>query len=432
LPARSQTEVNGEAKVSSLILQTSSEEKAASNAYAFQRQFTDEDSKESKSLGIRELSLQLGNLDEESLAPKKQVRIRAASTVVKSLLVSSYLNLLLPLVPLGIFAPLLEWNDTVVFTLNFLAIIPLAKLLGYCTEDLAASLGGTLGSLINASFGNIVEMLLSIFALREGLVDVVQGSLLGSIYSNLLLVLGFSFFCGGLFFHSQKYNADGAVIQTNLLLLALLAMIIPSLVTMSTGESEQALSLSRYTALVLSVLYSFFLTFQLGTHPDFFSGDDEADDEEHMPPCMAAVLLFIITMLVAASSRLLVGTVEGITLRFGVSKHFIGVVLLPIVGNAAEHITAVSVAVKDNMDLALGIALGSSLQIALLVVPFTVEAGWIIGVPMDLNFRPVGSGILLLTVLIIGRLTSTGTSNWLEGLVLIAAYVMIALTFWVF
>jgi Ca2+:H+ antiporter len=373
--------------------------------------------------------------DEESLVTKtaaaKEAKHMSTLNAFKSLLMASPLNILLPLVPLGIAGPRIGWSDTVVFAVNFLAMLPLAKLLGNCTEDIAVSVGETLGGLLNASFGNAVEMLLSIFALKEGLVDVVQGSLLGSIYSNLLLVLGMCFFFGGVLFHTQKYNADGARVQSNLLLLSVLAMVIPSLVALASSKQEQSLAMSRGAAIILSCLYCGYLFFQLGTHTDYFSGEEGGEgEEEHMHPILATVLLFTITIIIALSSEALVGSVEGITEHLGISKHFIGVILLPIVGNAAEHLTAVSVAMKNKMDLSLGVALGSSLQIALLVVPFTVITGWIIEVPMDLNFHPLGTGILLLTVLIVGSLTSDGESNWLEGAMLIAAYVMIGITFW--
>lgn len=360
-------------------------------------------------------------------------KIASFCTAMKMIFLGSFLNILLPLAPLGIIAPRMKWGDPTVFSVNFLAILPLAKILGLATEELSSSVGETVGGLLNASFGNAVEMILSIFALRKGLIDVVQGSLLGSILSNLLLVLGMCFFFGGIKFHNQKYNADGARVQSNLLLLSVLALVIPSLVGIVQSKETLVLSMSRGAACILALLYCMYLVFQLKTHSDYFVGDSaEADpEEEHMSPVLACVVLLLSTCIVAACSEGLVDSVEGITEAFGISEQFIGVILLPIVGNAAEHLTAVDVALKNKMDLSLGVALGSSSQIAMLVVPFTVIAGWVIGVPMDLNFRPLGTGILLLTVLIVGSLTSDGESNWLEGAMLMAAYVMIAITFWV-
>lgn len=355
------------------------------------------------------------------------------AAIFRKLLFDSPLNVLLLAVPFGIAAPKLHWSDQANFSLNFLAILPMAKILGSITEELADSVGETLGGLLNASFGNAVEMLLSAFALRKGLVTVVQGSLLGSVLSNLLLVLGMCFFFGGLKFHKQKYNADGARVQSNLLLLSVLAMVIPSLVGLVTDEEGVSLAMSRGAAIILAVLYGLYLIFQLGTHKDYFETQAEEgveSEEEPIHPGVASMMLAVVTFTVAICSEGLVDSVEGITQNMGISEHFIGVILLPIVGNAAEHLTAVDVALKNKMDLSLGVALGSSSQIALLVVPFSVCAGWAIGVPMDLNFRPLGTGILLVTVLIVGSVTSDRESNWLEGAMLIAAYVMVGLTFW--
>jgi len=191
------------------------------------------------------------------------------------------------------------------------------------------------------------------------------------------------------------------------------------------------LAISRGASFTLALLYVFYLIFQLKTHPEEFaaeSGDEEEVESEMSIGC-AILMLSVVTVIVAVCSELLVGTIEEVTEKWNLSRAFVGVVLLPIVGNAAEHATAVTVAYKDKMDLSLGVALGSSTQIALLVVPVCVMSGWIIGVPMDLNFKPVATGILLLTVLIVCGLTSDGQSNWMEGVMLLAAYFLIAVTF---
>lgn len=292
---------------------------------------------------------------------------------------------------------------------------------------------------------------MAVYALQDGLVDVVQGSLLGSILSNLLLVLGMCFLLGGVKFHTQRYNPDGARMQSSLLLLAVLALAVPTMVMIGkhnfTDESshhaahhhhggkgdkflDRELNISRVSAIILGALYVLYLFFQIGTHPEQFASEGEGESVEvEMSGIMATLLLVVATVVVAICSEALVGTVEGITASWPISRAFIGVVLLPIVGNAAEHATAVTVATKNKMDLSLGVALGSSTQIALFVVPFTVIAGWIIDVPMDLNFKPVATGILLLTVLIVCALTSDGQSNWMEGAMLLAAYFLIAVAF---
>jgi len=326
------------------------------------------------------------------------------------------------------------------FFSNFLAIVPLAKILGWSTEELAMASGDVVGGLLNATFGNAVEMMLSVFALREGLVDVVQGSLLGSILSNLLLVLGMCFLCGGIYNHTQKFNADGARSQSVLLLIAVLGMAIPSIASAASDaegrdHSSSTLFISRGAAVVLGIVYCFYLLFQLKTHPEAFAsskeeGEDEEEEEAQLTVPVAVLVLLVSTLIVAVCSEGLVGSIEGVSESFGLPRNFIGIVLLPIVGNAAEHTTAITVAIKNKMDLAINVALGSSSQIALLVVPFTVLIGWAMSVPMDLDFGLTNTAILVLVVIIVGSITTDGESNWLEGMMLCAAYSLVMLTYW--
>eukprot|EP00913_Durusdinium_trenchii_P017080 g16064.t1 len=337
----------------------------------------------------------------------KVLEVRAGRIRLKTIFLGNPLNVMLVFTPLGLASQSLGWGEVATFGLCFLAIVPLAKLLGEATEQLSCSVGQTLGGLLNATFGNAVEMIISVFALREGLTEVVKGSLVGSIISNLLLVLGMCFFFGGLNYQTQRFNANGARTQYSLLLLAILALVIPTVVLLTGVRPESELLISRGCAIVLAVLYICYLIFQLVTHKDEFAAAETEDDceeeaEPSLSPGTAVALLVAATLLVAPLSEALTGSVEGVTKTLNISDAFVGVVLLPIVGNAAEHLTAVTVATKDKMDLSLGVALGSSTQIALFVVPFTVIIGWILGVPMDLNFRSLDVSILLLTVLIVG------------------------------
>lgn len=351
-------------------------------------------------------------------------------------LLSRPLHLLLIVIPFAMASVYLGWSDEAVFTLNFFAILPLAAVLGFVTEELANNVGDTLGGLLNATFGNAVEMIFSVFALQHGLIDVVQGSLMGSVLSNLLLVLGCCFFFGGLKNHKQVFNASGARSQGSLLLLAVLAMIMPSVTAQARSEStkEADLAISHGAGVILLAVYILYLVFQLCTHPEYFETDNLEDTQDaigsDMGTVFASIALAITTILIAICSEGLIGSVEGMCKSSGMTKAFIGVILLPIIGNAAEHVSAVSFAMKNKMDLALGVALGSSSQIALLVVPFTVIVGWMLNIPMDLNFGPTNTGVLLLTVLIVGSITSDGESNWLEGAMLLAAYIMIAVLYW--
>ncbi|KAI9152397.1 hypothetical protein H9P43_009187 [Blastocladiella emersonii ATCC 22665] len=335
---------------------------------------------------------------------------------VKAALFASKLNVLLVFVPIGIIAGELHWNDVLVFWLNFVAIIPLAKLLSFATEELAMYTNQTIGGLLNASFGNATELLMSVIALTKGLVHVVQASLLGSILSNLLLVLGASFLAGGMKYTEQTFNATAANTSASLLSIAVMALLIPAAFVGAAKtdlkETEgRVLALSHFTAIILLVVYFLYLYFQLSTHSHLYdekaSRDPNApeteDDEEAEVPVLtsvfAGVLLLLSTVCVALNSEFLVGSIEGVSKQWGMSETFVGLILLPLVGNAAEHVSAVTFAMKNKMDLALGIAVGSSMQIALLVTPLLVVVGWIVNQPMTLFFELFDTAILFVSVL---------------------------------
>jgi len=340
-------------------------------------------------------------------------------------------------VPIGIVSKMAGWGALATFGLNFMAIIPLAWILGSATENIAMYTGETLGGLLNATFGNAVEMILGLFALNEGLVRVVQGSLLGSILSNLLLVLGMAFLAGGLRMHEQTFSSAGAGANVSLLLLSTFAMVLPSVFAMSyPGHTNEGLQISHSSAIILALMYVQFLVFQLKTHSDVFESQDENgdDDEEEevaeLTLTGSIVVLLIVTLIVAACSEALVGAIEPLTVQLGIGEGFVGIILLPIVGNAAEHMTAVTMAMKNKMDIAIGVAVGSSTQIALFVTPFTVIAGWMMGVKMTLDFQAFETAVMIMAVLIVGSIVSDGRSNWLEGCILMSAYALTAIAFW--
>jgi Ca2+:H+ antiporter len=300
-----------------------------------------------------------------------------------------------------------------VFSLNFLAIIPLAAVLSFATEEIASRLGETLGGLVNATFGNAVELIVSIVALRAGEIEVVQASMLGSILSNLLLVLGMCFFLGGVY---NMRNADGLGIEQSfaqgtaqttcsLMALASASMILPAalygVLDQADEDNKQAsiLVLSRGTSIVLLFLYVLYLYFALRTHKQLFEpeaqnaqgvtrgGDGEEEHEPLLSPWSAALVLVVVTLIISFCADYMVDSIDALVATGKISKTFIGLILIPIVGNAAEHVTACVVAVKDKMDLAMGVAIGSSIQIALLVTPALVMLGWAIGQPMTLHFE---------------------------------------------
>ncbi|KAI9264100.1 calcium/proton exchanger [Phascolomyces articulosus] len=352
----------------------------------------------------------------------------------KVTLTNSYFNVLLIFVPIALIFSLIGAADTVVFTLNFIAIIPLAKLLGFATEELALRTGSTIGSLLNATFGNAVELILGVIALKEGLIRVVQASVLGSILSNILLVLGFCFLLGGITREEQEFSSIAAQTSSSLLSLTVLSLLVPAAFATVAGESEQAaegiLALSHGTSIVLLIVYVLYLFFQLKTHTRFF--EDEVDEEEVPSTTLAfsAVLLLVVAGLVSMHADYLVGAIEGVVDQWGINETFVGIILLPLVGNAAEHVSSVTFAMKNKMNLCIGVALSSSLQIGLLVTPVLVIAGWIIGQPMTLFFEDFETVILFASVLIVNYLIQDARSNWLEGALLLAAYAIIALAFW--
>lgn len=351
---------------------------------------------------------------------------------VKEMLMSSSLNILMLCVPLGIAAQFCNWGATAVFVLNFLALIPLALLLGDVTEDLAVRFGDMVGGLLNATFGNVVEMILSIAALQQGLYTVVAASLLGSILSNLLLVLGCCFLFGGARFRVQNFNAVANQATSSLLFLSCISIVLPTAaMQLSTAEEvshSELLGISRWTALIMLLVYACYLVFQLRTHHDLFCGEDE-DEEPVMTFPGAIAVLTGITVTVAICSEYLCGSIEEFSAHTGLSQAFLGIIVLPIAGNACEHITAVMVAMKNKMDLALGVAVGSSIQIAIFAIPFVVVVGWITGHDFTLDFDPFATLALTVSVMHANFVTSDARSHWLMGVALITNYAVIALVF---
>lgn len=341
------------------------------------------------------------------------------------------LFLLIVFVPMGIYAGVKEFSAPIVFSCNFVAIVPLAGILGASTEALSMHTGQMMGGLLNATFGNAVEMIVTINAIKAGLVSVVQDSLIGSILSNLLLVLGMAFMASGVLNKESSFNMTGAAANITCLVLASIALTLPtcfSYIPDTTEENDVALS--RTISVVLAIVYVLFLVFQLRTHSDLFIGEEEETEEAEMAMSVAVTILFCATCCVAYCSEFLVHSIEGVREELGLPKTFIGMILLPIVGNAAEHVTAVTAAYKGKMDLALGVAVGSSTQIALFVIPFSVIVGWVVSVPMTLNFEIFSSSVFLLSVFIASSVLGDGHANWLEGAMLCASYCIVGIITW--
>ncbi|MGF1536205.1 MAG: calcium/proton exchanger [Elainellaceae cyanobacterium] len=353
---------------------------------------------------------------------------------------------LLIFIPISIAAHFLHWGAIAVFVLAGLAIIPLAAWMGTATEELAVVVGPTLGGLLNATFGNATELIIALIALNAGFVNVVKASLTGSIISNLLLVMGFSMLLGGLRFKEQTFQPVVARINASSMNLAVVALLLPTAVEFtSSGIGQPPLqNLSVAVAVVLILVYGLTLLFSMKTHSylcDVGEADAEKDDpsieggvespEQHERPnlWLWGGVLFAATVLVAIESEFLVDTLEEATEEIGLTRLFTGVILLPIIGNAAEHATAVTVAIKNKMDLSISVAVGSTLQIALFVAPLLVLVGWFIGQPMDLNFNPFELVAVAVSVFVANSVSSDGSSNWLEGALLLATYAVIGLAF---
>ncbi|OQE94363.1 hypothetical protein PENNAL_c0004G04115 [Penicillium nalgiovense] len=357
--------------------------------------------------------------------------------VLKITLGCSYSNILLPFVFLGMIAGSLGWDDSICFVFNFLAILPLAALLSFATEELAKSVGQTVGGLINATFGNAVEMIVGITAVRQGEISIVQSSMVGSILSGNLLILGVSLFCGGYAKDVVKCNVDVSGILSSLMVVSSATLIIPSVLYSTIPSKSQEveasiLSLSRAASVVLLTFYLVYLYFQLKSHSELFVDDEPEEEEERvLGPWSASIILILATLGVTVCSDRLVDSVDGFVDKWHVSRAFIGLIVVPIVGNAGEFNTVINSSTKGNMDLAIGVIVGSTLQIALFVSPFLVMCGWIIGQPMSLRYSPFETVVFFLSVIIVDCLIRGGRSNYYEGLLLVGTYLIIAIAFYV-
>jgi Ca2+:H+ antiporter len=335
-------------------------------------------------------------------------------------------------------------NETALFICSALAIIPIAGWMGHATEQLAHRLGEGIGGLLNASFGNAAELIIALMALRAGHIEVVKASITGSIIGNLLLVLGVSVFAGGLRFREQRFNKTAARSSCTALILAAAALVIPTVFHQAAAQrpggwtpaAEQNLSLA--IAVVLLATYGAMLVFSLVTHKQLFVGQDSAggadDEDAHAekpwPVGRAVGVLLGATALVAWVSEFLVGAVEAAQHSLGVTETFVGVIIVAVVGNAAEHSTAVTMALKNKMDLALGIAVGSSLQIALFVAPVLVFSSYLFPHRLSLEFTIPEVVAVVIAAFVTDQIAGDGESNWLEGVQLLALYAILAVLFY--
>ena len=342
-----------------------------------------------------------------------------------------------------IFVPITIWlhfamptAHTQTFLCACVAILPLAGWLGKGTENLAHHTGEAVGGLLNATFGNAAELIIAIAAMRSGLYDVVKASLAGSIIGNVLLVGGLSMLMGGIRYKTQTFNRMAAQNQATMLLLAAVSLILPAAYHFLAGPSAAAHEggLSLEISVILLVVYALSLVFTLVTHKQLFGGEGGQAHGGEAQPWSAGKSMAVLagtTALIAWISEILVGSVQYAATSFGMTSVFVGVIIVAIIGNAAEHSTAILVARKNRMDLALGIAIGSSIQIALFVAPMLVLLSYFIAPsPMNLVFTPAEVIAVTLSVLICAQVANDGESNWMEGVQMLAVYAILGVVFY--
>ncbi len=344
---------------------------------------------------------------------------------------------LLLFIPVSLAAHFLEWGALPVFLTACLAIVPLAAWMGTATEEIAVVLGPSLGGLLNATFGNATELIIALVALNAGLINVVKASITGSIIGNLLLVMGFAMLLGGIRYKEQQFQSVIARMNASAMNLAVVAILLPTAVAATSVGIEEATmqKLSTAVAIVLIIVYGLTLLFSMKTHAYLCEvgeaeNEDESGEPGHTPNLwLWSGVLLACTVAVAFESELLVESLEEATSYLGLTALFTGVIVVPIIGNAAEHATAVTVAMKNKMDLSMSVAMGSSLQIALFVAPVLVIAGWFFDQPMDLNFNPFELVAVIVAVLLANSVSADGRSDWLEGALLLATYTVLGFAF---
>lgn len=347
---------------------------------------------------------------------------------------------LLVFIPVAIVAEYVHAAPLLIFTFSALAILPLSTLLGDATEHLAVHAGPTVGGLLNATLGNLAELIIAIVALRAGLIDLVKASITGSIIGNLLLVLGAAQLVGGIRYKTQKFSPHLAGMNVSLLIIAAVGLIVPALFHAAHPDPERVrtVRMSEFVAVLLMVGYGLSLVYSMGTHRSAFSeashdaGAELEKESGGWSLKRSIVVLLVVAGVIGYMSELLVGATQESINALGLSEIFVGIIVVPIIGNAAEHSSAVIMAARNRMDLAVGIAVGSSVQVALLVAPLLVFAGLIFGQPMDLAFTTFEVVSVALAVWIGSTIVFDAESNWLEGASLLAVYAILGVAFFFF
>jgi Ca2+:H+ antiporter len=339
------------------------------------------------------------------------------------------INVLLVFLPIALILELAHGAPLLIFVASALAVVPLSGILGDATEELAGRAGPRIGALLNATLGNAAELIITILAIKEGLLELVRASITGSIIGNLLLVAGAAIIVGGVKHGTQRFERSAAIMNSTLLIMASLVLVVPSFFNFAIEPNfANVETLSLLTAGVIIVMYVLSMVFSLTAK----NAEPIARPAAHTPVYSMRVALLLLagaTVLIAVMSEVLVGAVDPMVKELGISELFVGIILVPIIGNVAEHVVAIEVAAKNHMDLSMGIALGSSLQVALFVAPLLVFLSIPLGHPLTLEFTSFELVALLASCFIAAHVSSDGETNWLEGVLLISLYLVMSVAF---
>lgn len=344
-----------------------------------------------------------------------------------------FLKYMLIFIPISFIAKFMNASGAIMFILSCLSIVPLAGLMGEGTEQISFYSGPKIGGFLNGTFGNATELIISFFALKQGLFDIVKSSIAGAVIGNVLLVVGASMLAGGLKFKTQKFNEKVSEVTSSMLLFAVLGLCIPALFTHTVDPAllnTRYEGLSVFVAVVMIIIYILSLVFSFSTHKDIYNTEATQEGSPKWSLKKSILILVVVTILIAIESEFLVNGVEPITASLGWSEFFVGIILIPIIGNAAEHTTAIIMARKDQMDVALEIALGSSLQIILFVAPILIFISLFFK-PMSIVFNEFELVALIASVVIANKVSHDGECNWLEGVQLLAVYLIISASFFI-
>jgi Ca2+:H+ antiporter len=353
-------------------------------------------------------------------------------TFLQKLRIGKTFYLLLVFIPISIVLYLLTDEDSIIFITSVLAIVPLARIMGYTTKEISLQTNPTISGLFSATFGNAIEMIIAILALNAGLIQVVQASIIGSIIGNILLLVGLSIFTGGLRYKNQRFNNQTIAVSSTMLIIVIAGLAVPSAYDILTPKDPQIPLLSSAVAVVMAIIYVAGLVFSLRTHKDLFDASDEIKTTLERPTMsrrLAALILFLTIVVVTFESEILVGTIEHGAVAIGLSQTFIGLVVIAIITNIAEISTAVHFSVKNKLDVSIEIGLSSAIQIALFVIPILMLVSQIFDFGFTLVFAPFEILAVMLAVLIVNYISGDGRCNWLEGAQLISVYTIIAIAF---